>query len=448
MYIINKIYNQIHIKNFIITLSFIIIFYFWDFGKKYNLGIDTRYLTILPLLFFLKLKSLNNNLKLVYLIISYLLFQYIYNFIFYKKTFLLSDFKYFVAFTLTLILTVLCKNQILENKKKIIIFIILLSPFFILTSKIEIMSFSDRKWSCGFFNSQSILFNLFFLEKSHYGMIAIPALLLNIYYLVKKINFLNLCLTIIFFSSLLIFQSTTILYGLIINIIIVIIFNIKSLNFRFTISLASILLFLIFIFFNIYGCSRKITDYLLHSYLIGKFSQNFTQDACKIDNYVLKFFFCDYIKSTEIELSNNLTKEQQISKVNITTQVFKNSNEVAIKTFFQKPFGVGLNRFEDAFRDLIKSQTPDYLTEIMQINMNDGSSNFSKLIAEFGILSFVLFIYLFIFITSKNISVENKLFLFPIVLTQLLRGAGYFNGGFLVSVILIILIVNENYKKT
>ena len=279
-------------------------------------------------------------------------------------------------------------------------------------------------------------------------MIAVPALLLNIYYLVKKINFLNLCLTIIFFSSLLIFQSTTILYGLIINIIIVIIFNIKSLNFRFTISLASILLFLIFIFFNIYGCSRKINDYLLHNYLIGKFSQNFTQDAPKIDNYALNFFFSDYVKSIEIELSNNLTKEQQISKVNITTQVFKNSNEVAIKTFFQKPFGVGLNRFEDAFRDLIKSQTPNYTPEIMQINMNDGSSNFSKLIAEFGILSFVLFIYLFIFITSKNISVENKLFLFPIVLTQLLRGAGYFNGGFLVSVILIILIVNENYKKT
>ena len=83
-------------------------------------------------------------------------------------------------------------------------------------------------------------------------------------------------------------------------------------------------------------------------------------------------------------------------------QVAKNSFEVAFRTIVEKPFGVGLNRFEDAFRDQIKLQSSNFSDEVMKINLNDGASNFAKLIAEFGIFTFIFFIYLFIFIFSKR----------------------------------------------
>ena len=133
--------------------------------------------------------------------------------------------------------------------------------------------------------------------------------------------------------------------------------------------------------------------------------------------------------------------------ISLTNCGVSNSFEVALKTLYAKPFGVGLNRFIDAFKDQIKSQQKNYSNDIMKINLSDGSSNLAKLIAEFGVVSFVVFAYFIIFIFSKKISIENKLFLFPLVLTQIIRGAGYFNGGFLAAVVLIILIVHENKEK-
>ena len=44
-----------------------------------------------------------------------------------------------------------------------------------------------------------------------------------------------------------------------------------------------------------------------------------------------------------------------------------------------------------------------------------------------------------IFTFSKNMSKENKIFFLSIIFTQLIRGAGYFNGGFLFSIIIIFL---------
>ena len=61
MSLIEKFNIKFDFKNFIIISSFIISFYFWDFGAKYNLGIDTRYLTLIPLLFFINNKIFTNK---------------------------------------------------------------------------------------------------------------------------------------------------------------------------------------------------------------------------------------------------------------------------------------------------------------------------------------------------------------------------------------------------
>ena len=63
-------------------------------------------------------------------------------------------------------------------------------------------------------------------------------------------------------------------------------------------------------------------------------------------------------------------------------------------------------------------------------NNKDGANNFNKLIVEFGIFGLIIYLFIFLFLINKKISIELKLFYFPFILTQSLRGAGYFNGGF------------------
>jgi len=120
-------------KSWIILFSTIIALYFWDFGAKYNLGIDTRYLTLLPLLFYLKKESLSNNgLFIVGVINLYVIFTYIYNYSVYERVITLFDFKSFFGFSLTLFVAFFCKDIILLNKEKITKFLFVLTPFFLL----------------------------------------------------------------------------------------------------------------------------------------------------------------------------------------------------------------------------------------------------------------------------------------------------------------------------
>ena len=143
----------------------------------------------------------------------------------------------------------------------------------------------------------------------------------------------------------------------------------------------------------------------------------------------------------------SMNKKLTLFKVNVSSQVIKNSFDIAIKTVKEKPLGIGFNRFEDAFMKQISSQKAKYSDEVMQINRNDGASNFNKLLGEFGYILIVILIYLIIFIFSKKISIETKLFLFPIIITQMIRGAGYFNGGFLLSMALIIMVIHDTKKE-
>ena len=73
----------------------------------------------------------------------------------------------------------------------------------------------------------------------------------------------------------------------------------------------------------------------------------------------------------------------------------------------------------------------------MNGNSKDASSNF-KIITEFGIFYILLFLSL-LYIISKKISLENKIFLFPFFITQFIRGAGYFNIMFNINFIHIII---------
>ena len=71
------------------------------------------------------------------------------------------------------------------------------------------------------------------------------------------------------------------------------------------------------------------------------------------------------------------------------------------------------------------------------LNYNDGRSNFFKITVEFGVFVFIFIYFILSFFFSKNISLEKKIIFIPPIITQLLSGSGYFNGGFILFVFLI-----------
>ena len=89
---------------------------------------------------------------------------------------------------------------------------------------------------------------------------------------------------------------------------------------------------------------------------------------------------------------------------------------------------------------------PPNIPILNSFNSKDGANNFNKLIVEFGIFSVILYLFIFMFLMNKKISLELKLFYFPFILTQSLRGAGYFNGGFSLILLLMLFTFIKIYK--
>ena len=110
-----------------------------------------------------------------------------------------------------------------------------------------------------------------------------------------------------------------------------------------------------------------------------------------------------------------------------------------------KPFGWGFQGYEFAYNDY-NFKNDIFKKYLKSYNNKDASNNFFKLITEFGIFS--LFIYLLILysLLSNKISTENKIFLIPFLITQSIRGAGYFNGAFLLIFFLLTIIQFKEWQ--
>jgi hypothetical protein len=141
--------------------------------------------------------------------------------------------------------------------------------------------------------------------------------------------------------------------------------------------------------------------------------------------------------------SSAITKENK--NLDLSSAVFVNSLNIAKVTITERPFGWGLNRYEAAYTKYAINNKPiykldEYHSKLFEWNLNikDASSNFSKLITEFGVFSLIIFIYFTYFAFSNKASMQEKLFLNSLIITQFLRGAGYFNGGFLVCILIML----------
>jgi hypothetical protein len=271
-----------------------------------------------------------------------------------------------------------------------------------------------------------------FPENSHLGMIA-PSIIIYLIYLnfTKESNFLTKFLTIFFLIICLIKSSTTLLVGTIISAIILLIFNFRYLTKNTLIAYSGLIIIFTLILFSSQECrSRFVPIYSPTNNLEN------SQDINNIET----------VGGINKKFAINLQQIMQTSG-NLSSGVYFKALSIAKHSIVEKPFGWGLNRYDKAFEYFIKKQ-PSKNHSLNSYNNKDGTNNFVKLIVEFGIFALFVYLFIFFFLISKKIPIELKLFYLPIVITQSLRGAGYFNGGFsLIIFLMLFTYLNSNIKK-
>ena len=130
-----------------------------------------------------------------------------------------------------------------------------------------------------------------------------------------------------------------------------------------------------------------------------------------------------------------------------SSAVLLNALNVALLSIKDKPFGWGFNNYQRAFNKYMLEEITPPFPEIYYLNYNDGSNNFIKLFVEFGLFSILIFINIVVFIFNKKIPVSLRILFGGIIITQMVRAAGYFNGGFALCLILTFVLNLQFYKN-
>ena len=420
------------LKNFItenklIYLLFYIVFfshiYLWDLTNINNAIENStnkpfwilRYLVLFFLLnFFFNKKALDKNFLIIFIII---IFQIIVNLILYNQIVNLKEFGSIIFFFLLYLVTFYEKDRILKNLKSFFELVIVINSlgllYYYFNDEIRIVD------SCNLL----LIDNIIFHENSHYAMMIVP---IFIYYIFEKINLRNSIFIFLLCFNSLIYLSLTLIVGIIasllICIIILIIHQVKK----------GYVIYLLLIFFTILVVSQNNCTHRIQ-YLIDK------------TNYDLNYI--DKNKFNENEFNNLILNR------NLSSEVMNIAVLNTINTFDKgRVFGWGFNSYYRAYEDNIKNIINKYYPnhdldyELFKLNKSDARSTLLKIINEFGILSLIFLYYAYKFILNKSIDLKYKSSISSLLITQLISGAGYFNGGFAIFLFLMIILSNSNQK--
>ena len=447
-------------KKIFLGISILFFFFLWDISfwltPNYKLiladglsidmlaVIEMRYLVLLPLItfFFSFIKDYKKHIKYLFFGSSFFLIFILHAYINLDQSLGKLIFKRTV-FSIVLLTFIfhICffyKEELLFNLNKIVLLFYFLFFISIITSlfffKLDAPSFCGgitdyfnfQEWvrpdNENFINDLSFQ-EYFFKENSHLGMIA-PAI---IYYSILKFSYeknrsFKLFLTSIFIIVCYIKSSTTFLVGMVICGIVIVLFDYRRIK--------KTLIYILF-FFIALSSFILINDRECRTRFIPAYG-----DVKIVDNKIAN-------KITEWSL------ETRSERGGMSSAVFFQSFLIGIHSFKNKPFGVGLNQYQVAFRKYFEENTLDeivgtkyneYKIEFLnQINDKDASNNFVKILTEFGIFGVLFYLTIFIILFSQKINLEIKVFLTSIIITQTIRGAGYFNGGFALAAILLII---------
>ena len=435
----------------------------YSFSKNFNsIGIQFRFLYLLTFLFIIYdcivSKKINKKVFVFSILISFIIFIYSFIVFIFKFSDLLDfvdffkiikqeeTFKFIIkVFTqsivigLSILIIYFYKNFLIQNLSKIIDFYVCILVTLIIL--FEIFHFGilfDTLFRCdlGFFYHTKYLYK----ENSHFAILSAPILTFFIYnikdYLKKKI-FLIFYLVFLFFC-----------------------FGNFSLTFFLSIISSTIIIFII--------CRNisKISKYLFLILMITSCAFFFSERAK--NNCVSKATYISEkygFKPNDIFLGSIQTPKKKISSFldkdnsNLSVSVFIYSYYVAKKSLFENPLGVGINNYKNYRKVTDNTLDIDWNTKygtikfkekympnmnsfILNFNLNSGSTNFSKLVTEFGFISILILLLIFIFSFSNKLDDNIKVFFIPLIFIQIFfRGTGYFNSGFLISLIIILMII-------
>lgn len=465
--------NLFNKKNLIIFVLTVYIF-FWDMFLTLNLKIDIR--LIVFLLFFYLLNEIlkdikNKNFKFIQISIIIFLFIVIHSILSGNQI----NLRFFgsVIFLIYLFgIAYYFYDIILENKYYIVYLFISLFLLSILIHFFFNYSSNPEPFSCGalknlfggknsfdnpiffihFISSYSLIFN----ENSHLAMSSIAVIIFSIFILTnknknKKINFVLILFIIVCFLK----SSATLLAGTFFSILCILIFEYKRLSKYFIFFSIIFTLIISFIFFQDKVCLNKFVYSTSNDPQLFENVYDLISDKSEIDESLsnlekkLENKDLDKIKRKKIlnekkklEIKKDKIKIKKDSfrqeyRGSLSSDVFFHALNVSYNSVLIKPFGWGFQGYEFAFNDYNK-KNKIFRKPLEVFNNRDASNNTFKLITEFGILSLLIFFLLLYIFLSNKISVENKIFLIPFLVTQFIRGAGYFNGAFLLILFILI----------
>lgn len=467
--------NSAFFKKYLILFVFTVYIFFWDMFLTLNVKMDIR-LIVFVLIFYLldeiKRDIRNNDFKFIQISILILLFIVVHSVIVNNQL----NAKFFTSLLFLIYIFGIAYyyyDIILENKYFIIYIFVSL---FILSIFIHFFlnySSNPEPVSCGalknlfqgknsfdrpiflihFISSYSLMFN----ENSHFAMSCVAVIIFTIFILTnnKKNNKFNYIL-ILFLIICFLKSSATLIAGIFFSILCLIIFEYKRLNKYFIFCSILLSLIILFIFSQDKVCVNKFVysannDPKLFEYVYDKISnkskleQKIISKKKELLNYNLNDPEYQIILSEIRDLEDKL-KEKKIKKNSfrqeyrgsLSSDVFFHALKVTYNSIIIKPFGWGFQGYELAFNNY-NEKNKIYRKPLEIFNDKDASNNTFKVITEFGIFSLLLFFLLLYIFINNRISIENKIFLIPFIITQFIRGAGYFNGAFLLIIFLLIL---------
>lgn len=418
----------------IVTLS--IFFILWDY-KIYS-AVDSRSIIILPIIYYLLKQSLNLkifNLPNIYPILFFFVFFHFILIFFFNNYNLINPeyLKTFLGFFFLLLLSLFYKKKILKNLDYIVIFSLFIFSVSLLFSDIQSTdpaSFSNLI-NCHLFNYKFVN-KLIFQENSHLAMV-IPVLL---FYLLFKNNenysLKNILISLYYIFILFAFPSTTLIVNTIILISLYFFLDYKKFFKNFF--LLMIIILALFLVLVVKKCNFKLLNL-----------KESISDSINIQYGSKEEKFNDYLSyKNEIYKKYNTLPIQESFYKDYSVAVYVNSLKISLATLQDHFFGYGINNYEKAFINYMGTKVIPPYREIYLLNYNDGSNNFTKLIVEFGIFSFFIFFLYFKFFFNISVDKKNKFFMLGLITIQFFRGAGYFNGGFL---LILIFIITDLYEK-
>ena len=493
-------FNKYIIKNSNIAFIYLVLmsyYFLWDINYNFFTLKYSIFLSIVPFFF---IKKDSQVLKTIILIFLFFLIHLLLNTFFNKIPLTFDNLKGLVVILFSLIFVFTYKEKLFVPLERIFeYFPLFIVPIGLIFIEPNSQYHTDLDFKCSYLMYEAKTFKFFFLEYSHYGMIFSSLFLYNLYLLsIKEKNFfkkiIRYLVIILLLVSAFYFGSTTLIVGLIISLFaFLLLFN--QLNRKFIIMLIISLIVSVIFFIDKGACSRKLTDISLYVNQVevqkinvdklNTIKDKILNQNLKIKNKIL---YCINLEDNFLSIKNQLTEQEKIIKkeeiktcnketleftidleilnknknlatsklltnfhiVNMSTQVIIKSITTSYKSFLSNPLGYGINNYEYAYfkfnpMDLTKSF---FSIDTYYINYNDAASNLPKLVTEFGLFSLALIFALYVFFSPKY-ELRYKLILFPLIITQFMRSAGYFNGGFVISLLIILIIYLENnaHKK-